>query len=109
MPVPTECATEDFYRRFGGLESPPASTLTFPAETPVLAEGCPLPKAKGPKVPGGPAFPRGWEGGPYRGPRRPGLATLRPEGPPESFGPSTSLYGQNTRHLATNSKTEVTV
>ncbi|NXS27364.1 SHSA8 protein, partial [Pomatostomus ruficeps] len=26
-PVPTECATEDFYRRFGGLEPPPASTL----------------------------------------------------------------------------------
>ncbi|XP_059329042.1 protein shisa-8 [Ammospiza nelsoni] len=104
-----ESTTEDFYRRFGGLEPPPASTLTFPAEAPVLAEGCPLPKAKGPKVPGGLAFPGGWEGGPHRGPRRPGLATLRPEGPPEAFGPSASLYGQHSRHLATNSKTEVTV
>lgn len=60
-------------------------------------------------MPGGLAFPGGWEAGPHRGPRRPGLASLRSEGPPEAFGPSTSLYGQHPRHLATNSKTEVTV
>ncbi|XP_039918897.1 protein shisa-8 [Hirundo rustica] len=102
-----ESATEDFYRRFGGPEPPAASTLTFPAETPVLAEGCPLPKP--PKVPGRLAFPGAWEGGPHRGPRRPGPATLRSEGPHEAFVPPASLYGQHPRHLATNSKTEVTV
>ncbi|XP_010560600.1 PREDICTED: putative protein shisa-8 [Haliaeetus leucocephalus] len=32
-----------------------------------------------------------------------------PEGPPEAFGPTAPLYGQPARHLATNSKTEVTV
>ncbi|TRZ15064.1 hypothetical protein HGM15179_012044 [Zosterops borbonicus] len=104
-----ESATEDFYRRFGGLEPPPASALTFPAEPSMLSEGCPLPKAKGPKVPGGLALPGGWEGRPHRGPRRPGPAPLRPEGPPEAFAPSASLYGQHPRHLTTNSKTEVTV
>lgn len=88
---------------------PPASALPFPPAEP--PEGCPPPaaKAKGPKLPGGPAFPGGWEGGPPRGPRRPGLASLRPEGPPEAFGPAAPLYGQPARHLATNSKTEVTV
>lgn len=75
----------------------------------MLSEGCPLPKAKGPKVPGGLALPGGWEGRPHRGPRRPGPAPLRPEGPPEAFAPSASLYGQHPRHLTTNSKTEVTV
>ncbi|NXU72027.1 SHSA8 protein, partial [Oreotrochilus melanogaster] len=85
----------------------PACTLPFPAtETSALAEGCSLPKAKGPKLPGGPLFPGGWEGGGPRGPRRPGL---RPEGLPEAFGTAPPLYGQPSRHLATNSKTEVTV
>ena len=89
---------------------PPTSTLPFlPTEGPLLPESCPTAKAKGSKLPGGPAFPGGWEGGPPRGPRRPGLATLCPEGPPEAFGPSAPLYGQPPRHLATNSKTEVTV
>lgn len=88
----------------------PGGALPFPpAEAPALPEGCPPPKAKGPKLPGGPAFPGGWEGGPPRGPRRPGLPALRPEGPPEAFVPATPLYGQAPRHLATNSKTEVTV
>ncbi|XP_009554956.1 protein shisa-8 isoform X1 [Cuculus canorus] len=105
-----ESAPEDFYRRFGGLEAPPASTLPFsPAEAPMLPEGCSLPKAKGAKLPGGPAFSGGWEGGPPHGPRRPGLAALRLEGLPDTFSPATPLYGQPTRHLATNSKTEVTV
>ncbi|XP_040453015.1 protein shisa-8 [Falco naumanni] len=105
-----ESAPEDFYRRFGGPEVPPTSTLPFlPTEGPLLPESCPTAKAKGSKLPGGPAFPGGWEGGPPRGPRRPGLATLCPEGPPEAFGPSAPLYGQPPRHLATNSKTEVTV
>ncbi|XP_074428802.1 protein shisa-8 isoform X2 [Larus michahellis] len=105
-----ESASEDFYRRFGGPEVSPGGALPFPpAEAPALPEGCPPPKAKGPKLPGGPAFPGGWEGGPPRGPRRPGLPALRPEGPPEAFVPATPLYGQAPRHLATNSKTEVTV
>ncbi|XP_035167060.1 protein shisa-8-like [Oxyura jamaicensis] len=89
-----ESIPEDFYRHFGGPEVPPPSTLPFPhAEGPVLPEGCPplgATKTKGPPKPSG-----GWEGGPQRGPRRP--------------GPATPLYGQTSRHLATNSKTEVTV
>lgn len=92
--VPTESIPEDFYRHFGGPEVPPPSTLPFPhAEGPGLPEGCPplgATKTKGPPNPSG-----GWEGGPHRGPRRP--------------GPATPLYGQSSRHLATNSKTEVTV
>ncbi|KAM9388963.1 protein shisa-8 [Phaethornis superciliosus] len=104
---PGENTPEDFYRRFGGPDVSPASTLPFPAtETSALAEGCSLPKAKGPKLPGGPLFPGGWEGGGPRGPRRP---ALRPEGLPEAFGAAPPLYGQPSRHLATNSKTEVTV
>lgn len=94
VPVPTESIPEDFYRHFGGPEVPPPSTLPFPhAEGPGLPEGCPplgATKTKGPPKPSG-----GWEGGPQRGPRRP--------------GPATPLYGQTSRHLATNSKTEVTV
>ncbi|XP_027309731.3 protein shisa-8 [Anas platyrhynchos] len=89
-----ESIPEDFYRHFGGPEVPPPSTLPFPhAEGPGLPEGCPplgATKTKGPPKPSG-----GWEGGPHRGPRRP--------------GPATPLYGQSSRHLATNSKTEVTV
>lgn len=86
---------------------PPASTLPFPpTEAPTLPEGCPTAKVKGPKLPGGPAFLGGWEGVPSRGPRHSGL---HPEGPPEVFGPATPLYSQTHRHLATNSKTEVTV
>ncbi|KAM6425777.1 protein shisa-8 [Rhynochetos jubatus] len=105
-----ESASEDFYRRFGGPEASPAGTLPFPpTEAPVLPEGCPTAKAKGPKQPGGPAFPGGWEGPSSRGPRRPGMAALRSEGLPEAFGPTTPLYSQPPRHLATNSKTEVTV
>ncbi|XP_052523225.1 protein shisa-8 [Tympanuchus pallidicinctus] len=92
-----ESIPEDFYMRFGEPEVPPSSTLPFP--TTEGPEGCPLPgvtKAKGlPKAPGGSAFPGGWEGGLPRGLRRP--------------GPTAPLYGQAHRHLATNSKTEVTV
>ncbi|KAM6137884.1 protein shisa-8 [Pterocles gutturalis] len=103
-----ESTPEDFYRRFGGPEASPASTLPFlPTEASTLPKGCP--KAKGPKLPGSLAFPGGWEGGPPHGPRRPGLAPLHPEGPLEAFGPAAPLYGQPPRHLATNSKTEVTV
>lgn len=97
VPVPAESIPEDFYMRFGGPEVPPTSTLPFP--TTEGSDSCPPPgvtKAKGlPKTPGGPAFPGGWEGGLPRGLRRP--------------GPTTPLYGQAHRHLATNSKTEVTV
>ncbi|XP_009473579.1 PREDICTED: putative protein shisa-8 [Nipponia nippon] len=93
-----------------GKRLPLASSLALPspayAAYATLKAGA---KAKGPKLAGGPAFPGGWDGGPPRGPRRPGLATLRPEAPPEAFGPATPLYGQPPRHLATNSKTEVTV
>lgn len=97
VPVPTESIPEDFYMRFGEPEVPPPSTLPFP--TTEGPEGCPPPgvtKAKGlPKAPGGSAFPGGWEGGLPRGLRRP--------------GPTAPLYSQAHRHLATNSKTEVTV
>ncbi|XP_048790122.1 protein shisa-8 isoform X2 [Lagopus muta] len=93
----TESIPEDFYMCFGEPEVPPPSTLPFP--TTEGPEGCPPPgvtKAKGlPKAPGGSAFPGGWEGGLPRGLRRP--------------GPTAPLYGQAHRHLATNSKTEVTV
>lgn len=89
---------------------PLASTLSFAAaDSPALPEGCPPAKTKGPKLPGGAAFLGSWEGAPPRGPRRPGLAALRSEGPPDAFIPATPLYGQPSRHLATNSKTEVTV
>ncbi|KQK78922.1 protein shisa-9-like protein [Amazona aestiva] len=90
-----ESAPEDFYLRLGGPEPAPAGTLPFP-HAEALPEGCPLPKAK---LPGGAAFPGSWEGAAPRAPRRPGLP----------LGAAPPLYGQAPRHLATNSKTEVTV